>query len=297
MMLFTSALSFGVLFSFAAASPIQPRDGLKPKAYKDVTQVLDRISESVTRIGRDVERWPGNPRNGNTIPQIIQYVPVILADSSSLLSDLSVGTDWIQRNKKTTLGVLDAVSLVPRLAALNNALAAYTDALVAKKAWADSSSSTPQIYDQLILQKQWAGALSKAITESLGVTTSWLGGPISDFFFGEKLDAAIKGFSDGARYRPGTAPPPPQNSSPPWSQPAQPSSYYPPESQPLPLGPQTWPNSPIPQQGQASPSETSQNPNAQQAPPAAAQGQNPPYEMQPGFDAGVPDEDLKKKVP
>lgn len=222
-MILTSVLSFGALLTVASTAPVQARDShLAPRAYKDVAQVLDRITLTVTKIATDVTAWPGNPRRSETLAQINGYVPIIMQDSANLISDLSVGTDWIQRNKQTTLGVVDAVSLIPRLASLNNAVSTYTTSLMEKRAWADSSSATPDIYDQLLLQKQWATALSTAITQSLGVTTSWLGGPISDFFFGSKLDEAIKGYGDGAKYRPGTAPgqaPPPQQGGPQWSAP------------------------------------------------------------------------------
>jgi hypothetical protein len=227
-MILTSALSFGALLTVASTAPVQARDSrLAPRAYKDVVQVLDRITLTVTKIANDVTAWPGNPRRSNTLAQINGYVPIIMQDSANLISDLSVGTDWIQRNKQTTLGVVDTVSLVPRLASLNNAVSSYTTSLLEKRAWADSSSATPDLYDQLLLQKQGATALSTAITQSLGVTTSWIGGPFSDFFFGSKLDEAIRGYGDGAKYRPGTAPgqaQPPQQGGPQWGAPqGQPS--------------------------------------------------------------------------
>lgn len=198
-MLLTTALSFATLVAVASTLPLEPRD---VQEYKDITQVLDRIAATVHTLGNSVSAWPGNPKRTNTFNQITNYVPTIKQGCANLLSDLQVGTDWVQRTTKgNSLGVTDAVSLAPRLAALNSAVSAYKDALLEKRSWADTSSVTPQLYDQLRLQKQGATSLANAITHSLGVTTSWLGGPVSDFFFGSKLDEAIQAYSEGGKYR------------------------------------------------------------------------------------------------
>lgn len=266
-MLFTTALSFGALLTSASANPVQARDGhLAPRAYKDVSQVLDRIIITVTTIANHVSSWPGNPKRTNTFDQIVGFVPTLQQDCVNLLSDLSVGTDWIQQNKKTTLGVVDAASLIPRLAALNNAVSTYTNALLDKRAWADTSSSTPALYEQLLLQKQWATALSTAITQSLSISTSWLGGPITDFFFGSHLDEAIKAYADGAKYRPGPAPgqtQPSQQNGPQWGTLQSGAPPYNPQQ------------APYPQQGQNAPNQY-QSQNA------------PPYQGPGGWNGNVP---------
>lgn len=273
-MLLTSALSLGSLLTVASTAPIQARDGhLAPRAYKDVAQVLDRIVVTVTTIGSHVSAWPGNPRRANTLDQILGYIPIIKQDCANLVSDLQIGTDWIQKNKQTTLGVVDALYIVPKLATLNSAVNAYKDALIEKRVWADTSSITPDLYDQLLVQKQWATQLSNSITQSLSITTSWLGGPVGDFFFGSKLDEAIKAYSDGAKYRPGTAPggqPPQQGPAPSFTQ----------------IGPQNWPsaqqgqNGPNQQQGQPQWQPQGQPPNQSQGQPTNQSQGQPPYPQQ-----------------
>ncbi|RDI79101.1 hypothetical protein Vi05172_g10870 [Venturia inaequalis] len=249
----TTALSFASLLTAASTLPLQPRDG---QAYKDVVIVLERITATVTTIGNHVAAWPGNPKRPNTFAQILNHIPILKQDCANLLSDLQVGTDWVQQtSKKDTLGVVDSVSIVPKLASLNSAVSAYKDAIVDKRAWADTSSSTPDLYEQLRLQKQWASRLSTAITQSLGVTTSWLGGPVGDFFFGAKLDEAIQAYAEGGKYRPA------------GSGAAQEGGlvapYYPAGTVPS-VGPQNWPGAQGGVQGQGMPYPPQGQPSFQQ---------------------------------
>ncbi|TID15266.1 hypothetical protein E2P81_ATG08331 [Venturia nashicola] len=263
-MLLTTALSFTSLLATASATPLQPRNA---QVYKDIAQVLDRLVVTVTTIGSHVAAWPGNPKRPDTVNQILNYIPTIQQDCANLISDLQVGTDWVQRTtKKDSIGAVDAAYLVPKLASLNNAVSAYKEALLLKRAWADTSSITPELYRQLVLQKQGATQLSTTITQSLGITTSWLGGPVSDFFFGAKLDGAIKAYADAARYQPNgqlsQGGPPFQN--------GQQSAPYPPTVPSL--GPQNWPGGQ--QQGQPGGQQQGQSPYpAQGQPPYQSEGQ------------------------
>ncbi|QDS74869.1 hypothetical protein FKW77_003433 [Venturia effusa] len=205
-MLLNTALFFGSFLTVVSTTPIQARDRSENQALKDVSQVLDRLVATVTTVGNHISAWPGNPNRVDSLKKIVGYVPLIKQDCSIILSDLQIGTDWIQRNRQTTIGPVDAMSLVPKLTALNIAVNSYKDGLIAKRAWADTSSMTPDLYDQLVIQKNWAFQLASSITQSLGITTSWLGGPVSDFFFGSKLDEAINAYSDGGKIRPNTVP-------------------------------------------------------------------------------------------
>jgi len=144
--------------------------------------VLERINLGVTRIGSDVKNWQGDFNGAN----------LILQDSSYILSDMSVGIQYI--GKSTAISNTDTVRILPLLNTLNNAVDAYANALIEKKRFADSLSLTPQFLYQLQQQKQAAGDLSKSISSKLP-TIPWLAaGPVTEQIV-SKLDKAIKAFS------------------------------------------------------------------------------------------------------
>jgi hypothetical protein len=271
----SSFLTLGGLIAVTSAAllPIEAQQThLTRRAYKDVTQVLERITLTITKCADDVRQWPGNPRLATTVPQISQWAQIIIQDSNSLLSDLLVGTDYIKRNQQTSIKSWDSVTLLPKLATLDSAVGTYTAALIEKRGWADSSSTTSAIYDRLVLHKQRAHELSEAITQSLSITTSWASAPINSLFFGNKLDDAIKAYARGPASQPLWGSTPPEAVSP-----AGPSG--------LDFGPPLQGQPTYPQQGSApawSPPQQSDQPQQpggwstpDQAPPAAAaEGEN-----------------------
>jgi hypothetical protein len=107
----TSFLTFDGLLVIASAAPLPleaQQTHLARRAYKDVTQVLERMTLTITKCADDVRQWPGNPRLATTLPQISQWAQTIIQDSNSLLSDLLIGTDYIKRNQQpqSRVGIL-----------------------------------------------------------------------------------------------------------------------------------------------------------------------------------------------